>query len=177
MKKFSFKLNSSRFKDFLGSILVFVSRFAGFIPNFSPLGSYGFFSGNLVLFFASIVAFDLLKGGLYRGFIVNYLGFLAYWLLGKLAKKNKQKLLMLPLASFSFFLISNFGVWLYWYEHSWQSLATCYLVAVPFYKNTLLGDLFFGYGFMGLKAVLKHLRITPAGKILNNFAKQGIIRL
>ncbi len=156
MKKLHFKLIlTSKFYFFFQRIglmlLVFASRFIGFAPNFSLVGSYGFFGGNLILFIAQILIFDLLRGGLYRGFVFTYLGFLAYGILGKFCQKNKYRLLMLPLASFLFFLISNFGVWLYWYDHNLKGLLNCYLLALPFYKNTLLSDVFFGSLFLGLK--------------------------
>jgi|SRR5215469_6474071 len=40
----------------------------------------------------------------------------------------------------AYFLISNFGVWLGWglYPHTWTGLATCYLAALPYYRNSLL---------------------------------------
>jgi hypothetical protein len=70
--------------------------------------------------------------------------------LGKLARSSfkrnanaKLSLILMPLASFWFFLVSNFGVWLFWYPTTWQGLISCYLAAVPFYRNTLLGDMFF----------------------------------
>ena len=130
---------------------VFVSRL-GYLPaNISPVGSFGFFGQNSGLFFTTIILFDWLVGGFYPGFWVTYLGFAVYPLLGKLAHNTRLKLILLPLASFSFFLISNLGVWWSWYPHTLAGLATCYLLAVPFYKNTLMGDLVFGYGFLFLR--------------------------
>jgi len=151
------RLKNKQFTQLLGAITIFTSRFSALPPNFSPLGSFGFFSQNIFLFLGNIILFDLIKGGFYNGFIFVYLGFLAYFLLGKLAKNNlKKQLLFLPLSSFLFFLISNFGVWFAWYPHTSLGLFKCYLLAVPFYKNTLLSDLFFGYGFMGVKYLIKN---------------------
>ncbi|MFZ1721069.1 MAG: DUF6580 family putative transport protein, partial [Microgenomates group bacterium] len=128
---------------------VFVSRALRIIPNVSPLGSFGFFGGSPVLFLLSIVLFDWLIGGFYGGFIWTYLGFLMYPLMGYFAKNNtKQQLALLPAASFLFFIISNFGVWMYWYPQTLAGLIACYLAAVPFYARTLIGDLVFGYGCM-----------------------------
>jgi len=149
MKKF--ELNKKIYTDqktIVGAIVVMISRVIKIAPNFSLLGSFGFFSQNFLLFFANIILFDWLVGGFYQGFIFNYLGFASYWLLGKLARTRKQQLILLPLASFLFFLISNFGVWLFWYEHNLANLGQCYLLAVPFYKNTLLSDLIFGYSWI-----------------------------
>lgn len=142
-------------KKLLTSIVVFFSRF-GYLPaNVSLLGSFGFFGGNFFLYFFSIVLFDVVKGGFYSGFLFTYLGFLGYWILGRMAKSLQLKLALLPIASFIFFLVSNFGVWLYWYPHTLSGLITCYSLAIPFYKNTLFGDLFFGYGYIGFTLFVK----------------------
>ncbi|MFZ5376198.1 MAG: DUF6580 family putative transport protein [Patescibacteria group bacterium] len=131
---------------------VLISRFNYLPANFSPLGSFGFFSQNFFLYFVSIIIFDIIKSGFYQGFVFTYLGFLAYYLFGKLAANNLNKqMLFLPLASLSFFLLSNLGSWWLWYQHDFAGLAQCYLLALPFYRNTLLGDLFFGYGYLLMK--------------------------
>lgn len=145
---------------------IFISRL-GFLPsNFSPLGSFGFF-GHPYLYFLSILAFDALSGGFYGNVLWTYLGFAAYPVLGKLAKNDpKKQALLLPLASFLFFLISNFGVWLSWYQQSWSGLLLCYSLALPFYAKTLLGDLVFGYGYLVLQQFLKNRR--QAKIVLNN---------
>lgn len=140
----------------VGFIGVFVSRLGHLLPNFSPLGSFGFFGGNFFLFIFGIILFDAFIGGFYKGFIFNYIGFLMYFLFGRIAKGNlKLQLSLLPIASFAFFLISNFGVWHYWYPHTLEGLRLCYTLALPFFFNTLMGDLIFGYGFLFATKVLK----------------------
>lgn len=148
--KLSGKVNKF-FSPVSAALIVFVSRL-GFLPaNISPLGSFGFF-GHPFLYVITILAFDIFVKGLYPGFWVNYLGFAAYPLLGKFAQNNlKKQVLYLPAASFLFFLISNFGVWWYWYDHSFSGLMICYMLAVPFYTRTLIGDLLFGYGYLMVK--------------------------
>lgn len=46
-------------------------------------------------------------------------------------------------ASVAFFLVTNFAVWLMWYETNWTGLISCYVNAIPFFRYTVLGDLFF----------------------------------
>lgn len=135
------------FRSITTALAVFISRLDLLPANVSPVGSFGFF-GNFRLFFITIILFDWLVGGFYPSFWVTYLGFAMYPLLGRIAKNTKLKILLLPLASFMFFLISNLGVWWYWYPHTITGLTTCYLLAVPFYKRTLIGDLIFGYGYL-----------------------------
>lgn len=133
------------------ALAVFASRLGALPANVSPVGAFGFF-GNPVVYFLSLLAFDFLVGGIYRDMLFTYVGFGMYALLGYLARHDtKKQLLFLPLASFLFFLISNFGTFLYWYPQTWAGLAACYLAAVPFYTRTLLGDVVFGYGYLLFK--------------------------
>lgn len=133
-------------------LIAYISRF-GFLPaNLSPLGAYGFFGGQPLLYFISILAFDFFKGGFYAGFLWTYVGFAFYPLLAYFSRSSTRKqILYLPAASFSFFLMSNFGVFLSWYDYTWHDLLTCYALALPFYTRTLLGDLLFGYGYLCFK--------------------------
>lgn len=48
-------------------------------------------------------------------------------------------------ASVSFYLLSNFAVWVAYdmYPKTFSGLMTCYAMAVPFFRGTLAGDLMF----------------------------------
>lgn len=125
--------------------LALVLRFGFLPPNVSGVGAVGFASSSVIPLIVTTLGFDLIKGGFYSGFWWTYAGFLGYWVLGRLAGKSiKKRFAFLPLASLLFFLISNFGVWLHWYPQTMQGLLTCYTLALPFYRNTLIGDLAFG---------------------------------
>jgi hypothetical protein len=93
--------------------------------------------------------------------LVVYSSFVLAGLVGIIIKKHRQVVSVITatlLVSLSFFLITNFAVWAFssWYAHTWSGLILCYILAVPFFKNTLLGDLFFvgvlfgGYEFIKL---------------------------
>jgi|TARA_A100001015_G_scaffold86085_1_gene95668 hypothetical protein len=48
------------------------------------------------------------------------------------------------IASVLFFVITNFAVWLSgYYGLTWQGLVACYIAAIPFFANTLIGTLFY----------------------------------
>jgi len=161
MKLSNLPLPTSKLTSLAISLLVFIARLGILPANISPLGSFGFFSQSFFLYFAIIITFDYFVGGFYPDFWFVYLGFLAYPLLGRLAHNHpKRQLLFLPLASFLFFLISNFGVWYYWYPHTLSGLLTCYTLALPFYTRTLTGDLIFSYGYLILKYLLPRLTFT-----------------
>jgi hypothetical protein len=64
-------------------------------------------------------------------------------------------------ASLVFFAVTNFGVWLSgWYGYTLQGLAECFIAAIPFYRNQLLGDLFFTTVFFGADYALRSKSIT-----------------
>ena len=42
-----------------------------------------------------------------------------------------------------FFIVTNFGVWLLGYPNTLAGFISCYTLAIPFFINTILGDLFF----------------------------------
>ncbi len=59
-------------------------------------------------------------------------------------------------ASLSFFVITNFGVWLGgWYGYTVEGLTACYIAAIPFFRNQLAGDIFFVALLFGTDAVIR----------------------
>ena len=61
-----------------------------------------------------------------------------------------------------FFVVTNFGVWLSsgMYPPTLAGLAACYVAAIPFFQNTLAGDLFFAALLFGGFALAE--RALPA---------------
>lgn len=152
--------------NLLIALTILAIRIAKVLPaNFSPLGAFGFFSKQPIYYFLSIVLFDYLFGGFYRGQTWVYLAFSIYPIFAYLSRDQiKRQLLFLPLASFLFFLISNFGVWLNYYPHSTEGLISCYLLALPFYGRTLIGDLVFAYGYLLIKQI-KNKQLTLVNNV------------
>ncbi|MEI6850342.1 MAG: DUF6580 family putative transport protein [Candidatus Saccharibacteria bacterium] len=61
-------------------------------------------------------------------------------------KKPKSQILysfgFAVVSSFTFFVITNFGVWLQgWYPATITGLIDCFVMAVPFYRTMLIGNL------------------------------------
>jgi len=56
------------------------------------------------------------------------------------------------IGSVSFFLISNFAVWMVWqmYPKTFGGLMTCYVAGLPFFRNAVVSDLFFSTAFFGI---------------------------
>lgn len=61
------------------------------------------------------------------------------------------------IASLSFFLVSNFAVWLVWrdmYPKTLNGLMVCYVAGLPFFRNAVVSDLFFSAVFFGIGYLL-----------------------
>jgi Family of unknown function (DUF6580) len=65
-------------------------------------------------------------------------------------------------ASLAFFAITNFGAWMWYgtYEHTVAGLAHCYVQAIPFFRHTLAGDLFFAVALFGGYALATSLSLA-----------------
>lgn len=154
-------------QQILVALSVFISRFLAFPANFSPVGAFGFSTSRWWLYAVTIVGFDLVRGGFYPGFWLTYGGFAMYFLFGRLAGESLQKrLIFLPVASVAFFFLSNLGVWWYWYDHTAQDLVRCFTLALPFFRNTFLSDLIFGYGAMVVSMIWSRLSRTQNPQVV-----------
>ena len=64
--------------------------------------------------------------------------------------------------SILFFIVTNFGVWIsaqVTYPHTFAGLMECYVAAIPFFRNTLLGDAVYVGLMFGLYELMK--RVIP----------------
>ena len=66
-----------------------------------------------------------------------------------------------------FFIVTNFGVWVssqVTYPHTLTGLIECYAAAVPFFRNTLAGDLFYVGAMFGLFEFVKKFLPSLSGQ-------------
>jgi hypothetical protein len=82
----------------------------------------------------------------YGSFILT--GIIGLWLKNH---KNAQNIVGATLlSSVLFFLITNFGVWAAgWYPRTLSGLMQSYMMGLPFFRNTVLGDLCYTGVFFG----------------------------
>ena len=119
-------------------------------PNFAPITGIALFSAinfnnRFFKFFVplvSLVIFDLIIGFSLINFFV-YLSFIVIVIVGNHFKKIKLKSILI--SSIVFFIISNFGVWIIGYPKTVNGIIMCYTAAIPFFINTILGDLFYSF--------------------------------
>lgn len=137
-------------------------------PNFAPIAAIALFGGvylsrkkALLLPILAMAVSDVFIG--YYEFslmIFVYGSFLACVLLGLWLKKHKKWHTVLGsslLAALIFFFLTNFAVWLFtpWYPKTISGLIQCYLMALPFFRNTLFGNLFYVSCFFGAYELAK----------------------
>ena len=145
---------------FLPVCLVLVLSFSRIIPhpyNFSPMLAVGIFSGFYFrqFFLSSFIAVSsMFLGDLYLGFhstmFFTYTSLIIAVILGLFISKFKfTEILFAGLASsVCFFIITNFGAWLIldMYEKNLTGLMNSYILAIPFFHNTLISTFLFLFG-------------------------------
>lgn len=125
-----------------------IFRLLPHLPNVTPVTAMALFSG--VYFtdkkFAFIIPIcAMMLSDIFLGFstisIFVYLAFILVGLIG--IKSKKMSITTVLISSISFFIITNFGVWLLAYPKTVNGLLECYTLAIPFFRNSLIGDFFF----------------------------------
>jgi hypothetical protein len=101
---------------------------------------------------------------------VQYLSFALIVWIGLWLGKDRSVLRIAAAAltsSVLFFLLTNFGVWAFssLYERTLDGLITCYVAAIPFFRNTFQGDVLYTLILFGGFALLERrfsvLRESP----------------
>jgi hypothetical protein len=144
-------------RSFIGVILILLAALSRLLPhpaNFSPLAAMALAGGvyldkRFALFvpLAALFVSDLFLG-FHNTILFVYGSFVLIGIVGLWLKSHKTVLPVLGatlISSVIFFVVTNFGVWLTgggWnYPKTIQGLIECYAMAVPFFRNTVLGDL------------------------------------
>lgn len=137
--------------------LAVVARLVPHAPNFAPIGGLALFSGSnfrkksaLLIPLSAMFISDIFLG-FHRVIPYVYVSFIIIALIGGMLKKYKwQSLAAASLASsVLFFLITNFGVWAAsgMYQQNISGLVQSYAMGIPFFRNTLISDLFYSFSF------------------------------
>lgn len=169
----------------LAAVFSFFARLLPHAPNFAPIGALAILAGSflpkkyaLLLPIVVMLAADYFIGFYDIKIMLSvYLSFLLYVVLGNVLGKG-EKLWKLPggalLGAVLFFLITNFAVWAFtpMYSKDFSGLLLSYTLALPFFKNTLFGDVFYTLSFLAvyqlvLKKVLsRKLVLRPTIKLV-----------
>ncbi|MPZ50882.1 MAG: hypothetical protein GEU75_16550 [Dehalococcoidia bacterium] len=171
-----------------------VARTIPHIPNFAPLGATALFCGVYMNRRISIIApIAMMAASDYALLYINPYGSSDFsqlyaptsiWhnallyvygslaisvVVGWLIAKERSAGLVVAGALFcsvQFFLITNAAVWIEGaYDRGINGLWQSYVAGLPFYRGTLLGDLFYTSAFFGLFELARRARRETAGEV------------
>ena len=140
---------SSREKLLIAFVLIAIlSRLIPHLPNFTAVTATALFAGRhfknkafaFAVPFTVMILSDVILGFYAISWFV-YASFAVVVFIGQWSQK--MNVLTVLTSSLTFFIISNFGVWLLGYPLTVEGLIACYTAAIPFFRNALLGDLFY----------------------------------
>ncbi|MDQ7827626.1 MAG: DUF6580 family putative transport protein [Armatimonadota bacterium] len=148
------------------------SRLLPHPPNVTPVAAMALFGGAafvdlrlaVLVPLGAMVLSDLVLG-LHATIPFVYAALAATALIGRLLRGRRRPAPLVAAslaASTLFFLVTNFGVWLVGglYPKTAAGLVAAYVAGLPFFRNTLLGDLAFTVLLFGGFALLE--RTVPA---------------
>jgi hypothetical protein len=154
-----------------------LSRLLPHPDNVTPIAALALFAGVFMekkslalavpllamLLSDALIGFHSTMWGVYLGFaLIVAIGFMLRQRLGFLSVA-----LAAFAGSLAFFFFSNLAVWLSsgLYPLTLAGFSECFIAAIPFYTNTLLGDLFYTsllfFGFMKAESRFAWLRVRP----------------
>jgi hypothetical protein len=144
-----------------------LSRLVPHPPNLTSVAAMALFGGayladKRLAFLVPLGALFLsdLILGFYQHMEVVYASFALIVCIGLWLQERRTILRVAGAAlagSVVFFLVTNFGVWCLQslYPHTLDGLIACYVAAIPFFRNTLLGDLLYTAILFGGFALLE----------------------
>jgi hypothetical protein len=155
------------------ALLAVLGRFWPHAANVTPLYAVALFAAavfprgyGLWVPVVAMVASDLVLV-LHETVLFTWTGMLLFVALGGGLRRDRGagRIALAALAgSTGFFLWTNFGVWLAsgMYAHTWAGLLQCYTLALPFFRNSVLGDVAFSAALFGVYELVFARRLARA---------------
>jgi hypothetical protein len=157
--------------------------------NLAPIGAMCLYAGGRMRLLPALalpllamgltdLALVLTKGDMYKPSPFVYASFGLYILLGRWLLSRSESAVRIGFTALAgsaqFFLITNFGAWLDQvqpYGPGLDGLMKSYEAGLPFYRGTLLGDVFFSAAFFGVHTCLARAyfpaeQVHPAAAVL-----------
>ena len=145
-----FLLEKKLFSFLVLCFLLFFFRYIPHPPNFSPVIAFAMYVP--IIFGFWFIPFFIL-GYAITDFFIGFHSLLIWtWgslafitILSKFSNGTVSRIVLSLFGALGFFMISNFGVWATgsFYEANLQGLIYCYLMAIPFFTNTLFSTILF----------------------------------
>lgn len=132
---------------------VMIMRFLPHPPNFTPVNAVSVYCGakfgSPCIPIVGMLLSDMIIGFHPLMFVIYPLLVLNVFISTKL-----DKVCSVLINSLLFFVVTNFSMWLVYYEHTLQSLIECYALAIPFYQYSLMGDVVYSIFIFGLNGLM-----------------------
>ena len=165
------------------SLMIFVAAMSRLIPhpgNFTPVMAIALFSGASILskrdsllipFFAMLISDAII--GFHSLMPVVYGCMALFTVLGWYLQKDKgivKTVGFSVLGAVFFFVVTNFAVWLgsSLYEKSIAGLIQCYVLAIPFFNNTVASTLLYGIILFGSVKAFERMQVRETVTITAN---------
>lgn len=156
------------------TLIGIISRLVPHIPNVTPVGATALFASStvgikkgLIIVLLIMLTTDIILG-LHPVMWATYGSFMITLCIGRWIQKRYSLSRFITgtlLSSVAFFVITNFAVWIVpngMYERSIAGIIRCYVMAIPFFRNSLIGDMLYGlifyYGYETVKHVITQLK-------------------
>lgn len=153
------------------SVLGVILRLVPHLPNVAPIGALALFAGVYLPRRYGIVLplLVMLIGDFFVGYyeidvmITVYASFAATVMIGWLVSRQPTFVKIFGgalAAAVLFFLTTNFAVWASssWYPHTAGGLLSAYVMGLPFFRYSLMGDLLFTAVLFSSYAVATNLK-------------------
>ena len=157
----------------LAALLILAAALSRLLPhpvNFAPIAAMALAGGvyldkrfAIIVPLLALVVSDVIIG-LYPILLFVYGSFFLIGLIGLWLKSHKKPLPILGAAlssSILFFIITNFGAWIVGpetYPRTTAGLIECYVAAIPFFQNTVMGDLVYTAVLFGMFELVMRVR-------------------
>ena len=156
--------------------LLFLAALSRIVPhpvNVAPITAIALFAGvylerkhTFIIPIAAMLISDYFIG-FYNAMIWVYLSVIMIGFIGLWLNRHRGVLPTIGASlagSVLFFIVTNLGVWISWYPHTLTGFIGCYTVAIPFFRNTMLGDLGYVTVLFGIYELVKRFIPSAIGE-------------
>lgn len=149
-------------------VLAIASRLLPHPPNFAPITGIALFAAHrfqnkgfaYILPLVCLFITDLVLGLSWINIAV-YSAFIGITWMGTKSQRVNAKTVLF--SSVFFFLWTNLAVWFLHYPKNIEGMIQCFTLAIPFFTNTLLGDLFYtGVLFFSFSTIKKRFPLLQS---------------
>lgn len=168
---------------FLLIFLAAMSRLVIHPFNFTPIIAMSIFAGFYInkKYFVIVPLLAMFVSDFFIGFYDFKLMFPVYlsiaiaFFIAHVMRNNKKWYVIFGTSvssSIIFFILTNLAVWYFsgWYLQNFIGLQECFVAAIPFFRNSLVGDLFYSFLFFGAYEIVLILSFNFSKRV--NFKNQ-----